>query len=367
MDPQPVRKTVTLVVTQNCNLSCSYCYESNKADRKIPLSLAVDIVTKYLSNETDAYDECVIDLFGGEPFLNFSLIKQICEYVWSNNWNKPYLFATTTNGTLVHGQIQEWLYQNRERFSVTLSLDGTREMHDINRSNSYSRIDLPFFRNTWPNSSVKMTLSEETLPNLAEGVIFLHSLGFSIENNLAYGVNWSDPRNIELLERELKKLAEFYIMNSEIQPCSLMNMKIGFAWDSGTTNKWCGVGTHMIAFDVDGQSYPCHAFMPISCGGEKALRSKSLVFEDADRLLDPMCSGCVIHPICPTCYGSNYLMRDNIAKRDEALCRLTKVRALACSFLEAKKILAKTGGEPVEGKDYLSIKSILEIQNRIDI
>jgi len=359
---QPIRKNVTLVVTQNCNLACTYCYEGYKSKQVMPLETALNIVESYLSNSTDEYDECVIEFFGGEPFLNFPLIKQVCEYVWAKTWKKPYLFFTTTNGTLVHGEIQDWLLKNKNRFEATLSLDGTQAMQDLNRSKSFTQIDIPFFRNTWPNASVKMTISKETLPHLTEGVIFLHALGFPIHNNLAYGIDWADPINIEILKRELEKLIEYYLSHPEIPPCSLMDMKIEYQ-DADEEKKWCGVGTHMVVFDVDSISYPCHAFLPMSIGKEKATSSRDLNFNLTQNLIDPKCKDCVLHYICPTCYGCNYDESGNVAIRDNSLCQLTKIRALACSYLKVKKLLANTNLDKLEGEDYLVAKSALKIQN----
>jgi radical SAM protein with 4Fe4S-binding SPASM domain len=326
---------------------------------------AIQTVENYLSNKTNEYDECVIEFFGGEPFLNFPLIRQVCEYVWSKQWNKPYLFFTTTNGTIIHGEIQDWLYKNREKFFVTLSLDGTEEMHDINRSKSFSKIDLPFFKKTWTNTPVKMTISKDTLPYLSEGVIFLHTHGFSIQNNLAYGVDWSDSNNVVILKRELEKLVELYLSHPDIAPCSLMDMKIEYA--GREAKKWCGVGTQMVIIDVDGEKYPCHAFLPMSLGREKAIDSQKIDFNATQIIIDPKCESCILHAICPTCYGANYAANDNTALRNEHLCRLTKIMALASSYLKVKRILANTEVEKLEGEKYFTIKSALEIQNQIKI
>ena len=78
-------------------------------------------------------------------------------------------------------------------------------MHNINRSNSYDDIDLDFFLEMYPAQDVKMTISKDTLPNLAEGVIELHHKGFLVSCNLAYQIDWSAEENVEILNRELNK------------------------------------------------------------------------------------------------------------------------------------------------------------------
>jgi radical SAM protein with 4Fe4S-binding SPASM domain len=238
-------------------------------------------------------------------------------------------------------------------------------MHDLNRSNSFSRIDIPFFQNTWANPSVKMTISNETLPFLSDGVIFIHSLGFTIDNNFAYKIDWSDSRNINILNIELRKLIEFYLKHPEIQPCSLLDMKIEYQIKE--QKKWCGTGTHMVVYDVDGVNYPCSTFLPMSIGTEKANLSRNIDFSITENLLDPKCKGCVIQSGCPTCYGSNYAESGNIAIKSNQLCQLTKIRALAVSYLRAKRILGKSNLESLEGVDYLTVKAALDIQNKIKV
>lgn len=84
------RKTVSMVVTQGCNLRCVYCYEANKTNQTMPVETALGIVHKVLGSTDAGYDECVLEFFGGEPFLNFNLIRQVCDSTWGQPWNKPY-------------------------------------------------------------------------------------------------------------------------------------------------------------------------------------------------------------------------------------------------------------------------------------
>ncbi|MBT3313906.1 MAG: 4Fe-4S cluster-binding domain-containing protein [Anaerolineae bacterium] len=362
---EPIRKTVALTITQDCNLACTYCYEDYKSKRKMSFDTAVSIVEKYLNDPTDDYDECEIDFFGGEPFLNFPLMKKICEYVWERCWIKPYVFSTSTNGTLVHGEIQDWLYKHRDRFYASLSLDGTEEMHDQNRSKSFSNIDIPFFVKTWAEPSIKMTISAETLPSLSKGVIYLHSFDFEIHNNLAYGIDWTNSKNTEILSRELHKLIKYYLGHPNIKPCSLLDMQIQYrGYDK---KKWCGVGTDMVAFDVDGKNYPCHGFLPISVGQNEAEISRSFDFSVIDDLIDPKCKDCILYNICPTCYGANYGETSRVEIRNQQLCNLTKTRALACSYFEAQRILTKTHASGIKEKNLSIIEAILEIQKQFSV
>ena len=119
-----------------------------------------------------------IKLHGGEPFLVFPKIKQLCENLWKENLPEFYRFHLTTNGTLIHGEIQDWLYENRDKIVLKLSLDGNRTSHNLNRSNSFELIDTSFFVKTWSNVRVNMVITPATLPYVSENIKFLHSIGF---------------------------------------------------------------------------------------------------------------------------------------------------------------------------------------------
>ena len=266
----------------------------------------------------------------------------------------------------MHDEIKDWLYQNRHQFYIGLSLDGTQQMHNTNRSKSFSRIDADFFAKTWADQPIKMTISQETLPNLAEGVIFLHSLGFEISNNFAVGIDWTNSQNKELAYQELNKLVEYYLQNPDIEPCSLMDMKIEYL--DYPAKKWCGVGTHMVVFDVDGTSYPCQSFLPMTVGKEKADTSHSIDFKALEQsLTSSECEDCILLPICPTCYGSNYNVSGDLTKKDSNLCQLTKIRASACAYLKAKKLLMKEDVSELSVEEYQTVKSALQIQDKLSL
>jgi len=325
----------------------------------MPLLTILAAIDKHFSNSDD-YDEIEFAFFGGEPFIAFDTMRAACERVWSHNQVKPYIFSATTNGTLVHGKIKEWLTEHKDKIWLVLSIDGTPEMHNLNRSASFDKIDVTFFRDMWPDQPVKMTVSQQTLPNLSEGVKFLHDLGFQVACNLAYGIDWSDPCNVYILSRELKKLVDYYLENPSIVPCGMLSMNISIL---GTSNlavqKWCGVGTAMVAIDVDGQEYPCHMFMPISIG-EKAHLSRQFDFTNVADLHSSICKNCTLLPICPTCYGSNFMEHGHLEIRSESLCNLIKIQALACSYFQTQKILRQMNLVPKNDDEALQQLMIID-------
>lgn len=363
-------RSITLTLTNNCNLCCSYCFEHEKSNERMSFETAKAIIDKELPREVNSEETFYIELFGGEPFLEFELIKQIYDYVLTTYPKINWIMFSSTNGTLVHGEIQEWLKKSC-RFVCGLSLDGNKAMHDINRSNSFDLIDLDFFIKQYPTQSVKMTISLESLPMLCDGIKFLHEKGFLINCNLAYGIDWSDDNNLKILERELTKLVDFYIENPNLKPCSMLELPIiqlGIPRNKNTIHKFCGTGTHMTAYYIDGTPYPCHFFTPMSIGDELSKQAKKIDFctEISIDDLDKKCINCPIVDSCPSCYGSNYLSTGNIYLRDENLCKLTKVIFKARSYYRAKQW--ELGQLKLsEAEEYALLKSILILQDDLQL
>ena len=211
-------------------------------------------------------------------------------------------------------------------------------MHNINRCDSYDDIDLDFFFKTWPEQGVKMTISPKTIGSLADGIIDIYRKGCSVLSaNLAEMVDWSSPEYIVLYRRELAKLADFYLQNPETKKCSLFDVYFPSVLET-EPQKWCGVGTHMEVFDVDGRKYPCHLFFDWVCGREKSEKSHSISFNDPNTYISSHCRKCKLLKICPTCYGSNYITRGDIALSDLSLCELHKVRFTEVAKYEYARI-----------------------------
>ena len=359
-----IKKTVTLILTDSFNLSCSYCYQGNRQKRYMPYECAERIIEDELMAD-DGYEEAIISFFGGEPFMAFDLIKKCYDFVWDRDWPKKRICFVTTNGTLVHGDIQEWLTERKDHSWCGLSLDGPREIHNKNRCNSFERIDLDFFHKTWPEQTIKMTVSPETLPHLAEGVKFIHELGFPVANNLAYGVDWSAADNVSILGEQLYELIEFYLENPSIKPCTMLSMSIPrlATVKKKDIHRWCGAGVHMRTYDVDGTLYPCHLFAPGALGAKDKKIIEEIDFNNDELFRDEKCENCILQAICPTCYGSNLIYSGSLGKRDDNLCQLTKVIAKAVALFEYRKI-ERYGIDSVgtESEQYKMVKGISLVQ-----
>jgi radical SAM protein with 4Fe4S-binding SPASM domain len=297
------------------------------------LATAKAAIFREFTNSNE-YDEIQIDLFGGEPTLRPDFIRELVEWTMTQHFHKKYIFFLQTNGTLVHGDFQQWLIKHRCVW-VGLSMDGSRETHNFNRSNSYDAIDYTFFATHYPAQGVRMTVAPATVANLANDVIHLHGLGFKkVDATIAYGICWN-PALEPTLENQLKILADYYLDHPDLPECSLFNMKIVSLGRVPHKEKWCGTGTAMISIGVDGRRYPCQAFQPSTSSYPAELGTIELGLEDFS---DPECSSCALKGLCPTCYGLNYQLSGNIIARDMQMCFISKARARAVAYLRANQI-----------------------------
>lgn len=359
------RATLMLIITNGCNLRCTYCYEDHEAREPITLEIAQKEITEVLTN-IEKYESITISLFGGEPFLYFNRVKEICEWTWSKDWPVPFNFSFSTNGTLFTKEVKEWLTLYKERLFLVLSADGTKASQDLNRSNSFDSIDYSFFKRNWLYPQVKMTISQESIKNLANDVIFFHKRGFQFaECNMAMGIDWSNPQNQEILKTELSKLVKYYEIHKDIMPANIIYMNVGSCENKKVMHKWCGVGKELMTIDVDGKKYPCNFITPMSFNKEELDTLLLTDFTDIRAILDKECfESCYLYPICPTCYGADYLLSKKINVKNKTTCEVLKICAYYSALVRANRIddigIDKLSTEE-KGKLYKTIKAIKTI------
>ena len=200
-----------LMVTHACNLNCSYCYEAHKSDKKMSLETAKKVILDEVEmvQGTPRFEEIEIDFMGGEPLTNFDLIKQIVEWLERMPMPMPYICFATTNGTLLTPPRKEWLRLHRNTIQLCLSYDGDSQMQQINRGALATTVDLPFFKEVWPEQKFHMTVSQETLSGLARAILDMQRLGYMMEVSLAQGVLWTKADAI-CFYNQLSSLSESF-------------------------------------------------------------------------------------------------------------------------------------------------------------
>ncbi len=298
-------------------------------------SLAKSILLKELAfvRHSDKFKELEVNFMGGEPFLNFQLIKEIVEWLVHLKQDVPFITSCTTNGTLINNSNKDWLNEYKNIFVPVLSYDGDLEMQQQNRRTAKNPIDMPFYMETWPEESVHLTISKETLPFLARGVLALQRAGGKIDAALAQGIDWTNE-DASIFREQLGILKEAYLQDRALKPINLLGGALfGIGGEQTFQRKFCGAGTGMIAYDTDGKTYPCHMFSPIVLGFERALELEKSAIADGCNITDPFCSDCNVRHCCPTCYGFNYRFRSDISIRDHRWCNIIRTQIIAsCEF-----------------------------------
>lgn len=324
-----------LMVTHKCNLDCTYCYESYKDDEMMSFDLAKDIILKEVDfvKKSNEFNELEVDFMGGEPFMNFTLIKQVVEWMVSAKLGIPFVTGCATNGTLLTEDIKNWIVKYNRVFNVGLSYDGDYEMQSLNRRSG--EVDVDFFIKLKYGDQLHLTISKETLPRLSAGILYVQRKGGYCTVALAQGIPWQKS-DAECFRRELKILAEAYLSDQLLEPIHLFTRPLfGIVNQSCEPRKFCGTGKGMATYDVDGVCYPCHMFSPIVIG-KGALRQTDIDMCCSKAVTDPYCAGCVYRDWCPTCYGFNYKFRGDSATRDHRWCDMIHAEAQSCCEFQLK-------------------------------
>lgn len=331
---------ITLIVTEDCNLHCNYCFEHNKSRRYMTFETAKAALDQLLKLGHD-YQDIIIEFSGGEPLLNFDLITRVFNYARGLKLEGKRLnFQIGTNGTLLTDAMKRW-FENHACVSLGLSLDGTREIHNTNRDGSYDEIskNFTFFRRY--NNSVKMTISPSTIGHLAECVEHIHGLGFTLEANVVFEDVWGSPLEKSALLRvfadELVKLVNFYDRNEQIKPPFLIDAMIeSLLYPDEKPRRFCGAGRSMVTVAPNGKFYPCHRFAPISTASSKEVPDISPIPE---RVTPKRCRDCRVRSLCHSCLGYNYEINGDIDVRTTHHCEFVKLQLKASAMLRYRRVM----------------------------
>jgi uncharacterized protein len=340
-------RQVTMTVTEDCNLRCSYCYEPNKnRDHYMSLDTAKQIVEIEMLAD-NGFEGVQFDFFGGEPFKAFNVIKDLLDWFHTKEWEKGHSFYIGTNGTLLNDEQKEWLCKYN-CLTVGVSLDGNKMIHDINRSNSYDRViaNLPFFLEHWQNQPVKMTINAETIPHLADCIIDLEEKEIPFTANIVFEDIWKSPENkkylLNIYEQQLNILVDFYVEHSELYPALFLDRRLEYiqlptdkSFQLRDRCRWCGAGIEMIMYDTEGNSFPCHRFSPWVTGKPEPAKAVN----KQEQWKPEICTNCNLVQMCPTCAGYNWEVNDDPEFRTTNHCEAFKLEVLASAKLQIAKLM----------------------------
>lgn len=262
---------VTLHLTSDCNMACSYCY----VDRRNLYTMTSDIANRAVdlaASLTPPEGSTGVIFFGGEPLLNKKLIFDTISYTKSleEAAGKRFHFKVTTNGLLMD---EEFIREAKRRSLFTaLSMDGSAAAHDRHRVDivgcgTHSRVEAnaKLLLEAFPYAPVLMTVNPDTAPLYADSVEYLYSLGFRyLICSLNYAASWNE-QDMAGLEKQYRRLADFYhrlTMREEKFYLSPFEVKISSHVNQRTyCHERCELGKKQISVAPDGRLYPCVQFV----------------------------------------------------------------------------------------------------------
>jgi uncharacterized protein len=372
-----IAKSITFIVTKDCQLACKYCYLVGKNSKeRMSFEIAKQAIDYILEHEDMFLEDSVIwDFIGGEPFLEIDLIDRICDYLKTelyrrnHHWFNSYRFSFSTNGINYHTEkVQRFIKKNRSHLSIGITIDGTQRKHDLNRiwktpgmeqgiqpkpeeeRGSYKDVvqNIPLWLKQFPEAATKVTISSPDIPYIKESVLHLYSLGIHEVNiNCVFEDVWQEGDDT-LFEEQLMQLADAIIDKGYYTDyaCSFFSEHMGKPLDCVLQNQnWCGAG-RMLAVDAEGNFYPCTRFAQYSLREKKAWiignvydgidSNKLRPFLVLDRCTQSTqeCINCEVAEGCAWCQGENYDAADTptIYQRATAICKMHKARVRANNY-----------------------------------
>ena len=273
-------KALCLHIAHDCNMCCKYCFAGEgeySGDRSLMSFEVGKRALDFLIEQSGSRKNLEVDFFGGEPLLNFDVVKQLVAYARSieKEKGKNFRFTLTTNGVLLNDEVMEWA--NKECYNVVLSLDGRKETNDRmrrtrNDKGTYDLI-LPKFQKMAKERNQQGYYIRGTYTHyntdFANDILHLADLGFE---QLAMEPVVTDPKmDYALQESDIPKLKDQYDLLAK-EMCKRNREGKGFTFfhymidlEGGPCIykriSGCGVGTDYMAVTPWGDLYPCHQFV----------------------------------------------------------------------------------------------------------
>ncbi len=358
-------KAMCLNVAHDCNLRCEYCFASKGNFGGKPVLMPFEVgksAIDFLVEKSKNRRNLEIDFFGGEPLLNFDVVKKIVEYARSleSKHNKNFRFTITTNGLLLTDDKIDYI--NKEMSNCVLSLDGRKEINDKLRircdgSGSYEAI-VPKYqklvreRDPKRDYYIRGTFTKNNL-DFSQDVLHINSLGFdqiSVEPvvcdpNLSYSIKDNDVDEVckeyeKLATEMLKKKRQhnsfnFFHFMVDLQqgPCAIKRLR------------GCGCGNEYIAITPEADIYPCHQFVGMDewkmgnlfentfDEGKKEYFSKANIYNKKD------CKDCWAKFYCSGgCNANNLNYAGDVFTPLDLSCKLMKKRLECAIMMKAMRI-----------------------------
>ena len=370
-DKKYLSRTVTFMVTNDCSLRCTYCYETHKGHDYMTFDTAKKFIDLLLSGEKgfSSYIDpsfskgIILEFIGGEPLLAIDLIDQVVDYFkikaieLGHVWAQYYMITICTNGvSYFDPRVQKFLNKNLNNISLSITIDGDKELHDSCRvfpdgSGSYD-IAVAAAKD-WISKGFyigsKVTISPGNINHLRNAILHMVDLGYTeINTNCVYEEGWTQEHAIEFY-RILKDLANYWIGNDMVEThyLSLFSEKFFRPKAEDDLGTWCGGTGDMLAVDWRGNLYPCVRYVDTSLGDER----EPVILGNIDdgigqtqctkdciecmkkinrrTKMSDECFYCPIAEGCSECSAYNYQVTGSMDSHVTYICEMHKARALA--------------------------------------
>jgi sulfatase maturation enzyme AslB (radical SAM superfamily) len=316
-----------------------------------------------------------VSFFGGEPLLRFKVIREVVDWFFGVSWPssvKGFIFRITTNGTLLNEEMKQWLAANRQHVILGLSMDGTKDAQDRNRSSSYDKViqHIDFIRENWPTQRVKMTISPYTIDQTYAGIMNIHSFGLSVEPDVVFEDIWGDEesekRAVRSWAEQLDRLVDYYFEHPDLYRPKLVTRELYrlFQGSGNPKRTFCGAGRYTNTYSADGTKFPCFRFASV-CAPEPL--HDVLATPDVE---NEKCAKCAFERICTSCEGLNYATTGSSFYRTSYHCRFFMVSLLASAkllLLDHPEDLAAPIAGQSKGEKLTQMRRLLTIHAVNDV
>jgi uncharacterized protein len=370
----PVVKAICLHVAHDCNIRCKYCFASQGDFQRNRSLMSLEVgkkSLKYLAENSGNHYNLEVDFFGGEPLLNFDVVKELVFYGRSleKEYKKHFRYTLTTNGTLLTPEITEFMNEHMD--NVVLSIDGRKKVNDKfriygNGKGTYDQI-VPKFKEVVDNRDklyyVRGTFTKNNL-DFSEDIFHLADLGFKSlsiepvvtdpENDYALSIDDLDTINEqydivgkEYIKRQLandKYKFDFFHFNLDLDnsPCFLKKVR------------GCGAGLEYIAVTPNGDIYPCHQFVEkdefLMGNVFDGIKNKEIAqfFKKSNILTKKGCDTCWVKYYCSGgCHANAYNANGDIDKPYELGCEMERNRIENAIYIQAKLALERSDDKEI--------------------
>ncbi len=351
-------KAMCLHIAHDCNLRCKYCFASTGDfghGRKLMDFETGKKAIDFLIEHSGERRNLELDFFGGEPLMNFEVVKEVVNYARSKEkeYNKNFRFTITTNGILLTDDKIDFI--NKEMSNVVLSIDGRKEINDyfrprVDNSGSYDSI-VPKYKKLVSERGdkdyyVRGTFTSKNL-DFSEDVFHMNELGF---DQISVEPVVTDPKEeFAITEKDLPRVFEEY-EKLAVRLIEAKKNKKGFNFfhfmidlDQGPCAikrlRGCGCGNEYVAITPDGDIYPCHQFVGMEEWKMGSLYDNTFDFKRKEYFAraniygKEECRNCWAKFYCSGgCNANNLQYAKDVLKPHKLSCELEKKR-LECAIM----------------------------------